>query len=139
MGYSKIIVYAAQRHFAYLQTLGATDIVDRGTTPLSSLASAIASEAKITVVYDTLASAESQQAAVDIMPVGTKAVSVGEVKDGVKEAEGKKITSIFGSSFVPGHREFGVHVFANLEKLIKEGWLKVWGLLYLNGMMLIIS
>ncbi|KAF9018983.1 hypothetical protein BDZ89DRAFT_1164922 [Hymenopellis radicata] len=39
VSFTRIIVYASSRHLAFLQTLGATDLIDRAQTPITSVPS----------------------------------------------------------------------------------------------------
>ncbi|KIY69849.1 GroES-like protein [Cylindrobasidium torrendii FP15055 ss-10] len=126
LGFTNIITYASKKHHAYLTELGATQTLDRAAVPLSALGDAISGT--IDVVYELVASTESQDAATQVVRAGGKVVSVNmrDVRsDAVKEAgAGKHFYPVAGSSHMPGQEVFGAKVWAKVEKLISEGVIK---------------
>ncbi|KIY65797.1 GroES-like protein [Cylindrobasidium torrendii FP15055 ss-10] len=117
LGFSTIVAYASKKHHALLADLGATQLVDRAAVPLEKLDTAVSGPAKI--VYDAVASAESQEIATKIVSTEGAVITVGEDKRSEKPAD-KTFLNVFGSSFAPGHEVFGEKLWAKVGRLLEE-------------------
>lgn len=108
------------KHTAYLESLGATRVIDRA----QPLGSALAGE-RFSVIFDAISEEETQRTASTLLaPGGTlilvhaSALSEGELEGG------KKTRSVFGSAFHPANGAVGAGVYANLERYLEEGDIK---------------
>ncbi|THU82643.1 GroES-like protein [Dendrothele bispora CBS 962.96] len=124
IGFSTIITYASTHQSTYLKSLGAKEVIDRKTVSFSDLPATVKklTSTPIEVVYDTVSSAESQQAGYDALTNGGQMVIT--LSDAVKnklDGDGKKVHGVFGSAHPESHREFGRIVFGKLPKLLEEG------------------
>ncbi|KAF9009313.1 GroES-like protein [Hymenopellis radicata] len=85
--------------------LGATDLIDRAHTPITSVPSVVKTLTgtdPLTAVYDTVGDAECQQAASDCLPPGGTFITV--VPANVKQEEGKHITGLFEEGIIVPNR-----------------------------------
>lgn len=127
VGFSRIITYASACHFDYLATLGITDIIDRGTTPLNQLSLAVK---KLTcdpllVVFDALGFPEAQQAGYDMLSKGGQVMTINNDQRPQKsESDGKIFKEVLGTVHLPAQSEFGRRMFRSLGKFIDEGVIK---------------
>lgn len=124
-GFSPIITTASPKHEEYLQSLGATHVIDR-SIPLSSLPDEIAklTTKPITTIFDAVSAPETQQAGYDILGEGGDLILVLDSKISVP-SEGKSVKRILGSFALPHTRELGVKFYASLGALLEEGAIKV--------------
>ncbi|KAF8901258.1 chaperonin 10-like protein [Mucidula mucida] len=123
IGFTRIIVYASSRHFAFLQSFGATDLIDRAQTPVTSIPSVVKSLTAdpLGAVYDTVGSAECQQAASDCLPsTGGTFMTVVPPNVGRQE-EGKHVIHVAGSVSWPAQAAFGQIIVGKLTGLFEEG------------------
>ncbi|KAJ7834270.1 chaperonin 10-like protein [Mycena olivaceomarginata] len=120
-GFSPLIVYASARHTSYLTPLGATHVVDRATTPLAELRSAVQAitAAEIAVVFDSVGSKDAQQAGFDILAAGGTLVTV--LPAAVPPTDAKRVLSVAGSVHPPTHRAFGRVIWEYLPGLVADG------------------
>jgi NADPH:quinone reductase-like Zn-dependent oxidoreductase len=113
------------KHAEYLQSLGATAILDRNL-PSSALVAEIAkiTDKPVRAVYDAISSDETQQAGLDILaPKGQLAV-VGAPKP--KPTDGKSILFVTGGIGVPNNVELLSKFYHDiLYGFLEKGWLKV--------------
>ena len=110
-----------------MKSLGATDVIDRNSTPFSDLASAIQKITKAPftkVIFDAVGGADAQQAGYDLLSSGGTLVTLltPEVKN---PSEDKRIFQVYGVGHPPTHREFGKVVFKSLGKLVADGTIVV--------------
>ncbi|RDB28572.1 Enoyl reductase LovC [Hypsizygus marmoreus] len=123
-GFSPIITTASSGNEVYLKSLGATHIIDR-TIPLSNLSNEITkiTTAPIELVYDAVASEETQQTGYDILADGGHLVMILSQK--FKASSAKKTTfNFFGSWSDPQRRELGVALHGVLTGLLEQGLIK---------------
>ncbi|KAF8901248.1 hypothetical protein CPB85DRAFT_1256412 [Mucidula mucida] len=121
IGFARIIVYASARHFAFLQTLDATDLIDRAQTPVTPVPSVVKAlpTSPLTAVYDTIGDAACQQAASECLPPGGTFITV--VPENVTQEEGKHVIFVLGSLSAPLQAEFGQIIVSNVTGLFEEG------------------
>ncbi|KZP32282.1 GroES-like protein [Athelia psychrophila] len=120
-GFSPIITTASPHNTAYLESLGATHVLDRHLDS-AALKKAVASITKLSfdIVYDSISLADTQKVAYEILSANGTLVlvlppSVGEPTDG------KKVLNTAGSPFVPGNEEIVAGLYANLESYLDSG------------------
>ncbi|KAK0189228.1 GroES-like protein [Armillaria mellea] len=127
LGFSRIIAYASARHFDYLTTLGITDIIDRGTTPLNQLSLAVK---KLTcdpllVVFDALGFPEAQEAGYDMLSERGQVMTINvDQRPQKSESDGKIFRDILATVHLPAQSEFGRRMFRSLGKFMDEGVIK---------------
>ncbi|TFK71494.1 GroES-like protein [Pluteus cervinus] len=124
-GFSPIITTASLKHAEYLKSLGATHIIDR-KVPLSSLASEAAkiTDKPIPFAFDSISSAETQQASYDLLADGGK-LSIVLVKSVTeKEGNGKEVFHVVGVRNNPVHRELLVDAYKYWSDWAKTGLLQ---------------
>ena len=121
-GFSPIITTASLRNTDLLKSLGATHVVDRNTPP-SSFASEIATitTKSISLVYDTVGTAETQQLGYDTLGEGGHIVVV--LPPSIKETPGstKKVVRVLGNVQVPANRPIGRLLAQHLPALLEAG------------------
>ena len=121
-GFSPIITTASLKNTNLLKSLGATHVVDRNTPP-SSFASEIATitTKPISLVYDTVGTAETQQLGYDSLGEGGHIVVV--LPPSIKETPGstKKVVRVLGNVQVPANRPIGRLLAQHLPALLEAG------------------
>ncbi|KZP32288.1 GroES-like protein [Athelia psychrophila] len=120
-GFSPIITTASPHNTAYLESLGATHVLDRHLDS-AALKKAVASITKLSsdIVYDSISLPDTQKVAYEILSANGTLVlvlpsSVGEPTDG------KRVLNTAGSPFVPGNEEIVAGLYANLESYLASG------------------
>ncbi|KIY65801.1 GroES-like protein [Cylindrobasidium torrendii FP15055 ss-10] len=124
LGFSDIVTYASQKHHAFLVELGATKCIDRAV-PLDALDTMITGPVK--VAFDCVGSKEAQETATRITSADGTAITVYfDTRSEESKAAGKDkpFFLVLGSSYLPGHEEFGVKMWLTIERLLKEGVIK---------------
>ena len=125
-GFSPIIVTASLHHAEYLESLGATHVIDRNVPPaaLASKINIITQDAPIKYIVDSISSADTQQSGYDLLASGGKLVIFLDVA--VKTTDDKGIIRALGTSGHPPNLELLAALYHdNLELLLKEGAIKV--------------
>ena len=121
-GFSPIITTASLRNTDLLKSLGATHVIDR-STPASSFASEIASitTKPILLVFDAVATAETQQLGYDTLAEGGHIVVV--LNSSIQETPGstKKVVGVIGNVQMPANREIGRALARSLPGLLEAG------------------
>ena len=121
-GFSPIITTASLRNTDLLKSLGATHVIVRHT-PASSFASEIASitTSPISLVFDSVGTAETQQLGYDTLAEGGHIVVV--LKSSIQETPGstKKVVGVFGNVQVTANREIGRALAQSLSGLLESG------------------
>ncbi|KAJ7675259.1 chaperonin 10-like protein [Mycena rosella] len=122
-GFSPIIAYASTKHAAHLNSLGATHVLDRTTTPLTppALHAAVQAitSAPIPIVFDSVCSADAQQSGHDLLGPGGTIVIAGLSL--IKAAPERTVVPVLGSVHPPTHRAFGRVIIANIAGLVEDG------------------
>jgi hypothetical protein len=124
-GFSPIITTASLKHAEYLQSLGATSILDRNL-PSSALVAEISkiTDKPVRAVYDAISSDETQQAGLDILASKGQLAVVGAPKP--KPTDGKSILFVTGGIGVPTNVELLSKFYHDiLYGFLEKGWLKV--------------
>ena len=125
-GFTPIIVTASPHHSEYLESLGATHIIDRKISgaALASEVNNITQNAPIKYVVDSISSADTQQIGYDLLASGGKLVIFLDAA--VKKSDDKDIIRVLATSAHPPNVELlGALYHDNLELLLKEGAIKV--------------
>ena len=125
-GFSPIIVTASLHHAEYLETLGATHVIDRKVSgaALASEVNTITENAPIKYAVDSISSADTQQSGYDLLASGGKLVIFLDIA--VRTTNDKEIIRALGTSAHPPNVELlGTLYHDNLERLLKEGVIKV--------------
>jgi len=122
-GFSPIITTASLKHEAYLQTLGATHVIDRNT-PTTALAGKIAeiTNKPLEVVFDSVSSAETQKFSHDLTAAGGTTVFV--LPGQIDAVAGKEFVSALGIFGFPHTRPLGERLYAHLTQLVEEGHIR---------------
>jgi len=120
-GFSPIITTASPHNAAYLESLGATHVLDRSldAATLQKEVKAI-TEKPFEVVYDCVGLADTQKVGYEVLAANGTLIlvlpsSLGETSDG------KQVKDTVGSPFVPGNEEIGTGLYANLESYLDSG------------------
>ncbi|KAF9555138.1 GroES-like protein [Agrocybe pediades] len=119
-GFSPVITTASLKHTDSLVSAGATHVLDR-SLPIDELISEIkkiAGDEPVQYVYDSIASAATQQVAFGILGSGGQAAFVGRVE--VAVPEGVKAVAVLGGSYM-------VHNLELMKRFWREeisGWLE---------------
>ena len=129
-GFSPIITTASLRNTPLLESLGATNVLDRTLSPTETF-SAIASilgTTPLEFVYDAISLPGTQAMAYEALSPGGKLIIVlhdripQELK---KEGDGKTIAHVFGSTFMPDNRKCGEAMMSHLNEGLSTGVIKV--------------
>lgn len=126
-GFSPIITTATKSNEAYLQSLGATHIIDRAVV-LSQLAEAIKSitATPVKVAYDAISLFETQNAVYDVLAPGGQLVTVlSSAIAQEKLRTGRDVVHVIGNVHLPDQRELGKSLYAKLTELLTAGDIKV--------------
>lgn len=123
-GFSPIISTSSSKHWDHLKSLGATHTLDRSLST-EALAAEIAkiTTAPLEIVYDSVASSDTQQTGYDLLAEGGQLVI--SLEQSIKPDGGKTIISVYGSFELPYTRELGIKIYSHLHDLLKEGAIKV--------------
>ncbi|GJE89859.1 zinc-binding alcohol dehydrogenase family protein [Phanerochaete sordida] len=122
-GFSPIITTCSVHNAAYVQTLGATHAVERGTA-LASTVQGITSK-PIKYAFDTVSLPDTQNAAYEVLaPGGTLVIDLPDAVDSTRRTPDKEVGMIFGSPWLPAQREVGKALYANLTALLEAGEIK---------------
>lgn len=125
-GFSPIIATCSQQHEEYVKSLGATHVIDRKTdlTSLSATVASITSEA-IEFIYDSVAVADTQKAAYDLVaPGGTLLLTLHSVLENADKGN-KHVNWVYGSPHPPAQREMGSKMCLALSGYLADGSIKV--------------
>lgn len=131
-GFSPIITTASLRNTDLLKSLGATHVIDRNISA-SAFASEIASitTKPIPLVFDSVATADTQQLGYDTLAEGGHILLV--LKSSIKESTGstKKVMGVFGGVHTPANMAIGRALAQNLPGLLEAGDIVVRTFIYL--------
>ncbi|KAJ7488121.1 chaperonin 10-like protein [Mycena latifolia] len=122
MGFSPIIVTSSLQHTAYLESMGATNVVDRyvETGPaIARLKRDLGIE--IELVYDA-AHTPVTQAQVDLLSPNGTLVSGWVVPEELKLTDGRRVTATYGTVHLD--KERGRRMYARMEYLLEQGIIK---------------
>ncbi|KAH9921195.1 GroES-like protein [Epithele typhae] len=129
-GHSPIITTASLHNAAFLQSLGATHVLDRRLSDdaiLAELRTLTDSGAPLSLAYDAIALPETQPVAYRALAEGGRLVVVlpEQIPQEVKTpGDGKTVVFPFGHVCGPGNSEFGAEVFARLFDWLEKGVIK---------------
>ncbi|KZP26163.1 medium-chain dehydrogenase/reductase like protein, partial [Athelia psychrophila] len=123
-GFSPIYTTASPKHTAYLQSLGATHVIDRNE-PLDTAAAALSGGEKFTVIMDVVTVADTLCATPHLLAQGGTLVLFRqgvEVQGALPEGAVTKFP--WGSPFHPDNAAVGEGLHASLGKLLEDGDIK---------------
>ena len=120
-GLSPIITTASLKHTDFLKSLGATNVIDRNASLLDEVKKI--TDQPITIVYDAVSSAETQQAGLDLLvPRGTIVV----ITPPTIKSDEKEILRIMGQLSTPAYVELFQTLYGQkLAGLLERGLIKV--------------
>ncbi|KAI0711848.1 GroES-like protein [Cerioporus squamosus] len=128
-GFAPIITTASLRNTEFVQSFGATHVVDR-TLPRAELVQTIQNIAggrPIELVYDAISVHETKDLGFELVaPGGSLIILIPEHADNHKFPSTKDVRVIeaFGEFSVPENRDFGAEFTVELEKLLRDGVIK---------------
>ncbi len=123
-GFSPIITTASLRNADFLQSLGATHVIDRNL-PLGDAVKSVTTE-PIKYVYDAISTKHTQQPSYDVLAPGGKLIIVlHPALDKSKIDDSKTVVEAFGAVYDPAQRELGATVFKHFTSLLESGEIKV--------------
>lgn len=132
-GFSPIITTASPKHTAYLQSLGATHVLDRSlpSSDLRAALSTLTGGKQIQYVHDSFGrDREAQRLGFSALAPGGAFVTVNPrdhehiadlVEESEKRGEGKRVARAFGSYEVPGNGKLGDEIFSRLTGWLESG------------------
>ncbi|KAJ6577616.1 chaperonin 10-like protein [Mycena capillaripes] len=124
MGYSAIIITSSLKHSGYLESLGATHVIDRyGDTAAAVEKLKRDLGIEIGVVYDAVHTPITQ-AEVDLLSPNGTLLSIWELpKDGeLQFKDGRRATANFGS--VQFYKDLGKQMYASMGHFLERGIIK---------------
>ncbi|KAJ7682258.1 chaperonin 10-like protein [Mycena polygramma] len=119
LGCTRIVAYASKVHFEHLQRLGATECIDRGATPLASLAAHPSLATPVKVVYDVGFDASLNFAYGCVVDGGS--VTIVNVWGFLAGTDVYKRDDVRGFMATPDHTKFGKLIIKNLPQLLAKG------------------
>ncbi|ESK81635.1 GroES-like protein [Moniliophthora roreri MCA 2997] len=122
LGFSQVIAYASKSSEDYLKSLGATRIIDRHQTTLQDLPSVIreiTTDRPLKVVYDAFGSSEGHDIGFSLLVDDGLFCTVDPSRTDITE-NGKRAFGVFGIVHLPTHRDYGVKLIEQLERLAEE-------------------
>ncbi|GJE89905.1 zinc-binding alcohol dehydrogenase family protein [Phanerochaete sordida] len=126
-GFAPIITTASPANAAYVESLGATHVLDRHA-PLSSLAATVASltDKPVKYAYDAVGTAETQRALYDlVVPGGGVALVKESVLDKAEVAAGDKhVARVFADVQMGPQQAIGKALYAALTGMLAAGEIK---------------
>lgn len=126
-GFFPILTVASVSHTEYLQSIGATTVLDRymSSSDLFSAVKYASGSKPIEVVYDSVSSGETQRFAYQITAPSGMLLVVNQPNIEDKEmVEHKKIVKVIGFFTSPHTRPLGERLYAKLEELVRDGDIK---------------
>lgn len=122
-GFSPIYTTASLKHTAYLESLGATHIIDRFLDFSEALSE---HKGKIPYIMDIVSlGSELHQAPKLLAPGGTLVIYRAVIEETLDLPEGAKTKFIFGSPFVPENNAIGEGLHEALRGWLESGDMKV--------------
>ncbi|KZP26059.1 GroES-like protein [Athelia psychrophila] len=122
-GFSPIYTTASPKHTVYLQSLGATHVIDRNE-PLDVAAAALSGE-KFTVIMDVITAGDSLRTTPLLLAPGGTLVLFRPAVEGLGPLpEGAKTKFVWGSPFHPDNGEVGEGLYGSLGKWLEDGDVK---------------
>ncbi|KZP06130.1 GroES-like protein, partial [Athelia psychrophila] len=120
-GFSPIIATASPHNAAYLESLGATHVLDRHLDA-ASLKKEVVSITKlpIDIVYDAISEPNTQKLGYELL--ADNGTLILTLPSGLGETTGSKIVkSTYGSPFAPGNEQIGEGLYVNLHGYLESG------------------
>ena len=127
-GFSPIIATASAHNSELLKSLGATHVIDRATIPPSQLCQAVKAitAEPITIIFDTVSEADTQEATYDILARGGRLILVGPFTvDESKRTAEKETIEVLANVHVPTQRDLGISLYSHLSALLESEEIKV--------------
>lgn len=110
----------------FLESLGATAVVDRKVADVRAELTKAAKGAPIDVVYDAISLQDTQEVAWDVLaPSGTLVLVLPPSVERAKYVNKKVVDDVFGNVHAPHLRALGVSLYKALPRLIETSAIKV--------------
>ena len=139
-GFSQIVTTASLHDAPFLESIGATAVVDRKASDLRIELIKAAKGGPIDFVFDAISLEETYNVAWDVLgPGGTLVLVLEATIDRAKYPDKKIVDDIAGNVYWPQRRTLGVSLYAALPKLIEAGAIKVHNLVFLSKILLIMA
>jgi NADPH:quinone reductase-like Zn-dependent oxidoreductase len=123
-GFSPIITTASLHNASFLESLGATHVIDR-TAVLATAVKTITSQ-DIKIIYDAISEKDTQNAAYDILvPEGTLITVLWPAVEKDKLDSRKSVVVVYGMMHDPNQKEIATDLCKHLPSLIESGDIKV--------------
>lgn len=125
MGYSPILTTSSLKHTKYLQSIGATHVLDRDLSDdetTAKIKSIIGDSTTLNLVFDAVDSPNKQVHVNWLAPNGVFMNSMA-VPDDLKLFNGRKALGTFGVSHM--YKSFGTEMYSKLSGFLEKGIIKV--------------
>ncbi|KAF5342021.1 hypothetical protein D9611_002056 [Ephemerocybe angulata] len=125
-GFSPIITTASLKHEEFLKSLGATDVVDRNVPPTKENIQKL-SEKPVEIVFDSIASSQTQEDGLNILGSGGELVTVLEIEERLLKkaaAQNTEMVHALGLKTLPFHVELLREFWAHATELLESGDIK---------------
>ncbi|KAF9463951.1 chaperonin 10-like protein [Collybia nuda] len=121
-GFSPIITTSSPKHTAFLESLGATHVIDRHTTSVQEDIEKITT-APIEYIYDAISAVETQQIGYDLLaPTGRMVTDLAPAfKAGTIV---KSVTPVLAIQNLPQNRKMLETLYSHLTKAVTDGIIK---------------
>lgn len=125
-GFSEIITTASEKHSDHLKSLGATTVLSRSLSN-AEMVSSISLVSTPKLVYDSIASSETQDLALDILALSGGGTLVRTLSPEIPSGKGSgvNVCDIFATVHYPPNRSLGVAMYKALPLLLSAGSIKV--------------
>jgi NADPH:quinone reductase-like Zn-dependent oxidoreductase len=125
-GFSPIITTASLKHTEHLKSLGADHVIDRNLS-LQALNKAVMkiTGSRIHIMYDSISTAETQEAAWSLLAPGGKLVVTQPSLIRRDMYDTRQVVPVDGSPQSDENWETGKRLWAHLERWVEEGHIRV--------------
>jgi len=125
-GFSPIITTSSLKHTEYLKSIGANYVIDR-YLPLPALKQAIMkiTGSRIHIMYDSISTKETQEAAWSLLAPGGKLVLTQPSQISKDRNDSRQVVLVDGSPQSDENWETGKRLWAHLERWVEEGHIRV--------------
>lgn len=122
-GFSPIITTASLSNTELVKSLGATHVIDRSVDLATALAPITATAGPLKHIFDAIGEVETQEASYAVLADGGKLITVGHVPIKAPVPE-KEVIEVWGATYIPPNRAFGVVLLEKLTGLLESGEFK---------------
>ncbi|KIK62716.1 hypothetical protein GYMLUDRAFT_145670, partial [Collybiopsis luxurians FD-317 M1] len=130
LNFNPIITYASSKHTSYLESLGATHVIDRASVPLSALPDTIQAITKLTPIKNiyvaTVFTPEATETGYRILAHGGQMATAHPAPQVPEDAgaTARKVYGVFASPRIEPNLEFGLEMWKQLPRLVEQGIVK---------------